>query len=179
MRARIFAEENRKWWTLAAVSFGLFMIMLDNTVVNVALPSMQKALHISLEELEWIVVGYALSFATLMLTGGKLADFFGRRLLFVVGLAVFTGASLDRHRDVPAAPARAGARDLGRDLGDGACDRAARWRAADREDQLELDLLHQRSRRGRGHLHGAVGDRRIARHVRGAAARHPGVARVR
>ena len=79
MRARIFAEENRKWWTLAAVSFGLFMIMLDNTVVNVALPSMQKALGISREELEWIVVGYALSFATLMLSGGKLADFFGRR----------------------------------------------------------------------------------------------------
>src|ERR671934_1444922 len=94
MRARIFAEENRKWWTLAAVSFGLFMIMLDNTVVNVALPSMQRALHVSREELEWIVVGYALSFATLMLTGGKLADFFGRRLLFIVGLAIFTGASL-------------------------------------------------------------------------------------
>src|ERR687885_1161230 len=94
MRARIFAEENRKWWTLAAVSFGLFMIMLDNTVVNVALPSMQRSLHIGQAELEWIVVGYALSFATLMLTGGKLADFFGRRLLFVIGLAIFTGASL-------------------------------------------------------------------------------------
>src|SRR5919201_4018595 len=94
MKARIFAEENRKWWTLAAVSVGLFMIMLDNTVVNVALPSMQKSLHISREELEWIVVGYALTFATFMLTGGKLADFFGRRLLFVVGLVIFTGASL-------------------------------------------------------------------------------------
>src|ERR687883_2017274 len=94
MKARLFASENRKWWTLAAVSFGLFMIMLDNTVVNVALPSMQKALGISREELEWIVVGYALSFATLMLTGGKLADYFGRRLLFIVGLAIFTGASL-------------------------------------------------------------------------------------
>src|ERR687884_177028 len=94
MRARIFAEENRKWWTLAAVSFGLFMIMLDNTVVNVALPSIQRALHISREELEWIVVGYALTFATFMLTGGRLADLFGRRLLFIVGLAIFTGASL-------------------------------------------------------------------------------------
>src|ERR671932_72460 len=94
MRARMFAEENRKWWTLAAVAFGLFMIMLDNTVVNVALPSMQRALHIGREELEWIVVGYALSFATLMLTGGKLADLFGRRLLFVIGLAIFTGSSL-------------------------------------------------------------------------------------
>jgi EmrB/QacA subfamily drug resistance transporter len=94
VKARLFTPENRKWWTLAAVSFGLFMIMLDNTVVNVALPSMQRALHIGPNELEWVVVGYALSFATFMLTGGKLADLFGRRLLFVIGLAVFTAASL-------------------------------------------------------------------------------------
>src|SRR5690348_16937779 len=94
MKARLFAEENRKWWTLGAVSFGLFMIMLDNTVVNVALPSMQRGLGATPSELEWIVVSYALTFATLMLTGGKLADLFGRRLLFVVGLVVFTGASL-------------------------------------------------------------------------------------
>jgi EmrB/QacA subfamily drug resistance transporter len=90
----MFAAQNRKWWTLVAVSFGLFMIMLDNTVVNVALPSMQKALHIGPSELEWIVVGYALSFATFMLTGGKLADRYGRRFLFIVGLLIFTGASL-------------------------------------------------------------------------------------
>src|SRR5438132_7531807 len=94
MRARLFAEENRKWWTLLAVSFGLFMIMLDNTVVNVALPSMQRALKIGPNELEWVVVGYALTFATFMLTGGKLADLYGRRKLFVVGLVVFTAASL-------------------------------------------------------------------------------------
>jgi EmrB/QacA subfamily drug resistance transporter len=94
MKARLFAEENRKWWTLGAVSFGLFMIMLDNTVVNVALPSMQRSLHIGPSELEWVVVAYALTFATLMLTGGKLADLFGRRLLFIVGLVIFTGASL-------------------------------------------------------------------------------------
>jgi EmrB/QacA subfamily drug resistance transporter len=94
VKARLFAPDNRKWWTLAAVSFGLFMIMLDNTVVNVALPSMQHALHIGPSELEWVVVGYALTFATFMLTGGKLADLYGRRLLFVVGLVVFTGASL-------------------------------------------------------------------------------------
>src|SRR5581483_9874012 len=90
----VLAPHNRKWWTLLSVSFGLFMIMLDNTVVNVALPSMQRALHISTSELEWVVVGYALSFATFMLTGGKLADLFGRRRLFVVGLTIFTGASL-------------------------------------------------------------------------------------
>src|SRR5438876_8345505 len=94
VKARLFTPENRKWWTLAAVSFGLFMIMLDNTVVNVALPSMQRALHIGPSELEWVVVGYALTFATFMLTGGKLADLYGRRLLFVVGLVVFTASSL-------------------------------------------------------------------------------------
>src|SRR5271154_5935045 len=94
MRARIFAEENKKWWTLVAVSFGLFMIMLDNTVVNVALPSMQRSLDLKVSELEWIVTGYALTFGAFMLTGGKLADLFGRRLMFVVGLAVFTAASL-------------------------------------------------------------------------------------
>src|SRR3989475_1394989 len=94
MKARILAPENRKWWTLAAVAFGLFMIMLDNTVVNVALPSIQRDLHIGLSQLEWIVTGYALTFAALMLIGGKMADAYGRRLIFVVGIAVFTLASL-------------------------------------------------------------------------------------
>src|SRR6185437_13066906 len=94
MKARLFAEENRKWWTLAAVSFGLFMIMLDNTVVNVALPSMQSSLHLKVSELEWVVAGYALTFGAFMLTGGKLADLFGRRLMFVVGLAIFTLSSV-------------------------------------------------------------------------------------
>src|SRR5579864_1302108 len=94
MRARLFTEENRKWWTLVAVVFGLFMIMLDNTVVNVALPSIQRSLHLKISELEWVVTGYALTFGALMLTGGKLADLLGRRLIFVVGLAIFTGSSL-------------------------------------------------------------------------------------
>ncbi len=94
MALAIFSEERRKWWTLAAVSFGLFMIMLDNTVVNVALPSIQENLGADLSELQWIVTGYALSFAALMLIGGKLADAYGRRLIFVVGILVFTAASL-------------------------------------------------------------------------------------
>ncbi len=94
MRARILAEENKKWWTLGALSFALFMIMLDNTVVNVALPSIQRDLGIGLSELEWTVNAYALTFAVLMLTGGKLADFMGRRRVFLVGLAIFTVASL-------------------------------------------------------------------------------------
>jgi len=94
LRARIFAEETRKWFTLAAVSFGLFMIMLDNTVVNVALPAIQEDLGADLSELQWVVAGYALTFAALMLIGGKVADAYGRRLIFVVGIAVFTSASL-------------------------------------------------------------------------------------
>src|ERR1700709_2217551 len=94
MRARIFAEENKKWWTLMAGAVGLFMIMLDNTVVNVALPSIARDLKISISELEWIVTGYALVFAALLITGGKLADMFGRRKIFVIGLAVFSLSSL-------------------------------------------------------------------------------------
>ncbi|HET9323464.1 MAG TPA: MFS transporter [Gaiellaceae bacterium] len=94
MALGLFSEEARKWWTLAAVAVGLFMIMLDNTVVNVALPSMARDLGAGLSELEWIVTGYALTFASLMLTGGKLADLLGRRLIFVTGLAIFTAASL-------------------------------------------------------------------------------------
>jgi EmrB/QacA subfamily drug resistance transporter len=94
MVERLVTPENKKWWTLAAVSVGLFVIMLDNTVVNVALPSMRQSLHMTLSELEWVVAGYALTFAAFMLTGGKLADLLGRRLIFMAGLVVFTGASL-------------------------------------------------------------------------------------
>jgi EmrB/QacA subfamily drug resistance transporter len=94
MKARIFAEGNRKWWTLAAVAFGLFMIMLDNTIVNVALPSIQRDLHMKISSLEWIVTAYALTFAALLVTGGKLGDYYGRRKMFTLGLAVFTAASL-------------------------------------------------------------------------------------
>src|SRR5438093_8186771 len=94
MRARLFAPENRKWWTLVAVAVGLFMIMLDNTVGNVALPSIQHDLGISISELEWVVNAYALTFGVLLLSGGKLADLLGRRAIFIAGLMVFTGASL-------------------------------------------------------------------------------------
>jgi EmrB/QacA subfamily drug resistance transporter len=94
VKLHLISEETRKWWTLAAVAFGLFMIMLDNTVVNVALPSIARDLQVDLSELEWIVTGYALTFASLMLTGGKLADLMGRRLIFIVGLVIFTLSSL-------------------------------------------------------------------------------------
>jgi EmrB/QacA subfamily drug resistance transporter len=93
MRARLADPELRKWWTLFAVAFGLFMIMLDNTVVNVALPSIRKDLGISISELEWVVNGYALTFGVLLLTGGKLADMLGRRRIFIIGLIIFTASS--------------------------------------------------------------------------------------
>src|SRR5881394_1229176 len=94
VRARIFAEENRRWWTLGALCFALFMIMLDNTVVNVALPAIKSDLGISTAELEWTVAAYALTFASLLLTGGKLGDLLGRRLIFTIGLVIFTLSSL-------------------------------------------------------------------------------------
>jgi EmrB/QacA subfamily drug resistance transporter len=94
MRARIFAEENRRWWTLGALSVALFMIMLDNTIVNVALPAIKRDLGIGVSELEWTVTAYAITFAVLLLTGGKLGDLVGRRLIFSIGLAVFTVSSL-------------------------------------------------------------------------------------
>jgi len=94
VRARIFAEENRRWWTLGALCFALFMIMLDNTVVNVALPAIRTDLGVTQAELEWVVAAYALTFASLLLTGGKLGDLLGRRLIFAIGLVVFTLSSL-------------------------------------------------------------------------------------
>jgi EmrB/QacA subfamily drug resistance transporter len=86
-------DARRMWWTLFAMCFALFMIMLDNTVVNVALPSIQRELQATPSTLEWTVNAYVLTFATLILLGGKLGDRFGRRRLFLVGLIVFTVAS--------------------------------------------------------------------------------------
>src|SRR3978361_1572111 len=84
---------NRKWYTLAAMCFALFMIMLDNTVVNVALPSIQRSLKTDQESLEWTINAYVLTFAALILLGGKLGDRFGRKRMFLVGLAIFTLSS--------------------------------------------------------------------------------------
>ncbi len=86
-------DDNRRWWTLGAMCFALFMIMLDNTVVNVALPSIQKDLHSSISGLEWTVNAYTLSFAVLLVTGGRLGDIFGRRRMFLFGVMVFGASS--------------------------------------------------------------------------------------
>src|SRR5215218_9350745 len=82
-------DDNRRWWTLGAMCFALFMIMLDNTVVNVALPSIQDDLHSSISGLEWTVNAYTLSFAVLLVTGGRLGDIFGRRRMFLFGVVAF------------------------------------------------------------------------------------------
>jgi EmrB/QacA subfamily drug resistance transporter len=91
---RLVNEQNSRWWTLGAMCFALFMIMLDNTVVNVALPSIQRDLHASLQALEWTMNAYTLTFAVLMVTGGRLGDIFGRRKMFIFGVVVFGVSSL-------------------------------------------------------------------------------------
>ena len=85
---------DRKWWTLIAVCTGTFMLLLDVTIVNVALPSIQRALHASFSDLQWVVDAYALTLAALLLTTGSLADLFGRRRMFVSGLVIFSLSSL-------------------------------------------------------------------------------------
>jgi EmrB/QacA subfamily drug resistance transporter len=92
-RALALTEDNRRWWTLAAMCFALFMIMLDNTVVNVALPSIQEDLNASLSSLEWTVNAYTLVFAVLLVTGGRLGDIFGRRRMFLFGVVTFATSS--------------------------------------------------------------------------------------
>jgi EmrB/QacA subfamily drug resistance transporter len=89
----LITEDNRKWWTLGAMCFALFMIMLDNTVVNVALPSIQRDLGASISGLEWTINGYTLSFAVLLATGGRLGDIFGRRRMFLAGVVIFAVSS--------------------------------------------------------------------------------------
>lgn len=84
----------RKWWTLLAVCIGTFMLLLDVTIVTVALPDIQRGLHSSFGDLQWVADAYALALASLLLTTGVLADMYGRRLIFMVGLAIFTLGSL-------------------------------------------------------------------------------------
>src|SRR3984893_5778226 len=87
-------QRGTKWWTLVAVGLGTFMLLLDITIVNVALPDIQRALHSSFADLQWVVDAYALTLAAFLLTAGSLADMYGRRLLYLIGLVVFTGASV-------------------------------------------------------------------------------------
>ncbi len=84
----------RKWWTLLVVCLAVFMLLLDVTIVNVALPEIQNQLGSSFEDLQWVVDAYALALAAILLASGSLGDLLGRRSVFVLGLVIFSGASL-------------------------------------------------------------------------------------
>src|SRR5947199_1977852 len=84
----------RRWKALAVLSVAYLMVVLDISIVNVALPSIQKELHFSTENLQWVVSGYSLTFGGFLLLGGRAGDLLGRRILFMVGLGVFAGFSL-------------------------------------------------------------------------------------
>ena len=85
---------DKKWWTLIAVCTGMFMLLLDVTIVIVAQPAIQDGLHASFTEVQWVLDAYALTLASLLLTAGVLADRYGRKLLFQIGLVIFTLGSL-------------------------------------------------------------------------------------
>lgn len=85
---------DRKWWTLTAVGVATFMLLLDITIVNVALPDIQRSLHASFSDLQWVVDAYALTLAAALLVSGSMADIVGRRMIFTVGLVIFSAASL-------------------------------------------------------------------------------------
>src|SRR5881227_1629279 len=87
------AKRHRTLWTFAITSIALFMVTLDNLVVTTALPVIRRNLHASLTQLEWTVNAYTLTFAVLLLTGAALGDRLGRRLMFAVGLGIFTAGS--------------------------------------------------------------------------------------
>ena len=88
------APDPRRWKALAVLGVAYLMVVLDISIVNVALPAIQKDLHFSTENLQWVVSGYALTFGGLLLLGGRAGDLLGRRRLFMAGLALFALASL-------------------------------------------------------------------------------------
>ena len=94
MASQPAAQSSRKWWTLGVVCIGTFMLLLDITIVNVALPSIQHSLHSSFTDLQWVVDAYSLLLASLLLTAGSLSDLLGRQRVFMLGLVVFTLASV-------------------------------------------------------------------------------------
>src|SRR4029453_3091997 len=82
-------QSSRRWWTLAVVALAQLMVVLDATIVNIALPSAQADLGFSDGNRQWIVTAYALAFASLLLLGGRIADLFGRKTAFLVGVVGF------------------------------------------------------------------------------------------
>lgn len=94
VKARIGADGgSRRWWTLVAACLGVFMVLIDVTIVNVALPTLQRDLHAKFDELQWVVNAYAVPLAVVLVTAGRLSDLYGRRRIFVGGIAVFSAGS--------------------------------------------------------------------------------------
>src|ERR1700735_1647498 len=92
--ARATPRLSGRRWTLIAVALATFMTYLDNNIINVAIPTIEHSLHLTQSGVEWVVSAYILMFAGLLLAGGRLADVFGQKRLFMAGLSIFTGASL-------------------------------------------------------------------------------------
>src|SRR5712671_3590069 len=86
--------DSRRWLALIVVCFGQLMIVLDSTIVNVALPSIQRDLHFSQADLTWVVNSYLITYGSLLLLAGRAGDLFGRKRVFLAGVAVFTAASV-------------------------------------------------------------------------------------
>src|SRR5689334_3674171 len=87
-------QRGSKWWTLVAVGLGVFMLLLDITIVNVALPDIERSLDASLSDLQWVIDAYALSLAAFLLTAGSIGDRVGRRTVLPGGVVIFTLGSL-------------------------------------------------------------------------------------
>src|SRR5438067_13512876 len=92
-RAPIEAN-SRKWLTLAIVGAAFFMTILDVAIVNVAIPSIENDLNVTETTVQWVLIAYSITFGGFLLLGGRMADLLGRRLIFLVGLTLFTAASL-------------------------------------------------------------------------------------
>ena len=90
---RVGAAERRRWLVLGVIGIAQLMVVLDVTVMNIALPSAQRALHFSTVDRQWVVTAYTLAFGSLLLLGGRLADLFGRKVTFLAGLIGFAGVS--------------------------------------------------------------------------------------
>ncbi len=87
-------EENRRWWTLAGTCMGLFVLMLDSTVINLAITPIAREIHATTAGLQWVVNAYLLVLAATVITAGRLGDIFGRRRIFLIGMALFAGGSV-------------------------------------------------------------------------------------
>src|SRR5258708_39574018 len=85
------SAQDRRWLILGVIGLAQLMVVLDLTVMNIALPSAQRALHFTAADRQWVVTAYTLAFGSLLLPGGRLADLFGRKVTFLVGLAGFAG----------------------------------------------------------------------------------------